>query len=711
MKFTLPKGVTLRFLIFGFLFVFIPLTVTFIFAVVLSEDTLQEQQKKQALASIKTTASKTDQLLLQKLNTLKVNVAKFNDRPEGFSYLYKNLDILASQDPILYDIFVFNNENKLMHYSPIRTSTITISKDMKLQLEDLSWCRCSFVSGEIQQTRKGSFILLNIPIQEHYKSTLHGKVIARIKAGDLQKYYQNNIIGENGRTILLDTQGTVLMDTTSKETIGKNLQSLSFYQDIYLEKKGVFYGSFLNEEALIAHFPVDHFPFTAITVQPKSEANSPVYTLTRVLTIGWLAIFALGILFLFIGTKIISKPIKQLTQQASSYALGEKWQLAILREKDELKTLENTMHYMAKSLKAKEEHLQHILESFPFGVITMNTDGNVTSINKSGADLLGMKKEEIIDKPIHHLPLPLKKHLITCKEASNRYEGLEDEYTYTALSKKKVTMKRSSSPLLDENEQIIGVVTTFWDITRVKQLKKHLQRSEQLRAIGQMTAGLAHEIKNPLGTIQMASDVVESELNELKQEYNLSEESTELFEETITDIQDEIKRLDDIVRRFLRFSRSRSKAEQEINLTQVLKELLQLLSHQFKRNNMKVEANLPSKPCMMIGDRNQLIQSFLNIILNSIEASKEDKRLIISLTENDGMFECCFEDNGVGMEETKIERIFNPFYSTKQEGTGLGLWITHEMISAHNGHIEVESAPNQGTTFTVYLPKLENKEH
>ena len=229
--------------------------------------------------------------------------------------------------------------------------------------------------------------------------------------------------------------------------------------------------------------------------------------------------------------------------------------------------------------------------------------------------------------------------------------------------------------------------------------QEQLVQAHKLKAVGTLTAGVAHELNNPLNNIILTSSALMEEYKEL---------SDEEFEDMINDLLNESERAQKIVRKLLDFARESEMESESIEVEEVIDQTLQLASNQIKLANVKVRGEISSELPQVYGDRQQLIQVFLNIVLNALDAMPDGGTLSISLhnTQDREYVAIDFTDNGEGIPEHKLGDIFDPFYTSKRngKGTGLGLSVSLGIVQKHGGEIKVSSKLNEGTTFTVLLP-------
>lgn len=222
-------------------------------------------------------------------------------------------------------------------------------------------------------------------------------------------------------------------------------------------------------------------------------------------------------------------------------------------------------------------------------------------------------------------------------------------------------------------------------------LRQQVQKTDQLKAVATLAAGMAHEIKNPLTSIKTFAEF-------LPEKYD-DPEFRDKFKRIVST---EVDRVNNIVKQLLEFSKPQPPNLQKIDLTVVLDETLSLLGNNFSKNRIELVKNYTG-PVEVLADKNQLKQAFLNIALNSIQAMKLGGTLTVRLTQNSGKAQISFEDTGCGINKDLLPHIFDPFFTTKESGTGLGLSIVHGIVKEHGGKIEVKSKAGEGTHILISL--------
>ena len=251
--------------------------------------------------------------------------------------------------------------------------------------------------------------------------------------------------------------------------------------------------------------------------------------------------------------------------------------------------------------------------------------------------------------------------------------------------------------LLEDTYLIIRIK----DITETKKIELQLKNIESISALNTLAAGIAHEIKNPLTAIDLHTQII---MKKIKKGLSLPEE----FITYITTIDEEQKRLGKIVNDFLLTARKRELKLTFEDLNKVLEEVLDLLNPEIENEKIQIIKSFETLPKIFI-DKDYLKQALINVIKNSIEAfaTKNNERKIKILTFYDKNFDGLgikVIDNGCGIDSEKIQKIFEPYYTTKEYGTGLGLTIVYKVVKEHGGEIKIESQKGEGTTFTILLP-------
>jgi PAS domain S-box-containing protein len=350
------------------------------------------------------------------------------------------------------------------------------------------------------------------------------------------------------------------------------------------------------------------------------------------------------------------------------------------------------------SLKKIDETLKNIFASIKeYALFVINLEGNITYYGMGSEMLFGWQKQEIIFKHISALfteedaktKLPL---LLEQVKQSGKYET-EIELVKKDSSSFPVIL--SASQFLDTEGKLTGYIFITKDITERKKLEYQIFQAEKLAAIGQLAAGMAHEINNPLF-------VISGRLEMLLEQERISEK----LKEDLGIINTQADRIRKLVDRLLKFSRQTTPKFEAININDSIEGVLPLLSY-YKLPDAKIEMikdfakDLPP----IKGDLNQLQEVFINLFLNAHQAMPQGGKLTVKTSNLQNQYaEVRISDTGCGIALQNLKNIFMPFFSTKKGGTGLGLSICYNIIKNHNGSIDIESQVNKGTTFIIKLP-------
>ncbi len=355
---------------------------------------------------------------------------------------------------------------------------------------------------------------------------------------------------------------------------------------------------------------------------------------------------------------------------------------------------------------------EFILESIPGGLVTVDLHGQMTTVNHAAQIMLGYHPYEIIGQPALKLfPPRILQHVI--------HTGTSQRETLTIAGEhgQERTLDATFLPLRDDREQVIGTLVTFSDVTIVRRLEEEKRRLDRLASLGEMAASVAHEVRNPLASIKTSMQLLLDDLAELAPGVNGTHAVGQIDNEMLDSVRvvlKEVERLDSIVRDLLLFSRPRSFHPVECNMVEICERVLYLIANRCAETNVVVHRAYLNTPSVLI-DVAQVEQVLLNLCINALQAMHEGGILTIScqvrqvpatdsLTRASTGLEITVSDTGTGIAPDSSERIFQPFYTTKAHGIGLGLPISRRLVEDHHGTLTVESRPGYGATFTVQLP-------
>jgi two-component system sensor histidine kinase PilS (NtrC family) len=361
-----------------------------------------------------------------------------------------------------------------------------------------------------------------------------------------------------------------------------------------------------------------------------------------------------------------------------------------------------------QSLREKEQGLsrlrafhENIVHSISSGVFTTDERGCITSFNPAAQEATGYGFEQVQGRP--------------WREVFNWHPSQEDDERMLDVSANRrfeVECKRTDgnrlvlgmtlAPLHEQGQET-GLVGVFKDLTQIRDLEEEMRRKDWLASLGEMSAGMAHEIRNPLGALAGAMQM-------LRKDLQADETSQRLMDIAVR----EATRLDTIITEFLQYARPPALDLAEFDLNKVLAETLDLVQHEARtRTNIKIVTALACGVLPAQVDQDQMKQVFWNLATNAFDAMLRGGQLTIATGcrkidaggRKADVVEISFQDTGEGIPKKNLDKIFLPFFTTKKQGSGLGLAAVHRIVDLHGGWIKVDSQEHQGTRFVVCLPR------
>ncbi len=374
----------------------------------------------------------------------------------------------------------------------------------------------------------------------------------------------------------------------------------------------------------------------------------------------------------------------------------------MLHQNAEMQELTSDRDRIATKLESSQQYLDNILHSSDSAIMVVDNDEKFISWNKGAENIFGYAENEVIGKPSSLLFPKGKKYeaeleLIKEEIKKTGFVSIDDTERVTKDGKK-VTIQLTVTKLPGSNGESAGRTVIIRDYTEMKKLQQQIDQSEKLAVIGQLAAGVAHEIGNPLTSISSIVQILQRKSPD------------DFFSEQLSTVKENIDRISKIVRELVDFSRPPSHEKTLINITDIVKTAIGIVKYDKRVKKVDFNTDLdPDSPMIMVVP-DQLLQVFVNILLNALDAIKGNGELQInSYHDNENIF-VKITDDGIGMDEKTISKIFDPFFTTKGvgKGTGLGLSVSYGIVKKFRGDISVESKPNKGSTFTIKIPTAEN---
>jgi len=353
---------------------------------------------------------------------------------------------------------------------------------------------------------------------------------------------------------------------------------------------------------------------------------------------------------------------------------------------------------LSEEVRQIERHLASVVESASDIVISTDPQGRILTWNKAAEEISGLRLDGVKDRFLSELCAP--QYLDQVKDIFNNLENLknvnENEWDLMTLDGQNVAISWIFSAMRDQSGTITATVAVGRDLTERRKLEAQILQSQKLAALGVMAGGIAHEIRNPLGIASSAAQFLIEDNN-----------ATSFQKECADKIQRGIRRASVIIEALLRFARpSTPKGLEAVDLIPIIMESLSLLANEAKLQKTEVTVRVPDTPVMIMGHADMLQQVAVNLILNAYKAIPARGKVDVALEQNGGEALLRIGDTGRGIPQDELDNIFDPFYTTRPvgEGMGLGLSLCYSIIKQHSGVIEVESIEEVGSTFTIRLP-------
>lgn len=347
-----------------------------------------------------------------------------------------------------------------------------------------------------------------------------------------------------------------------------------------------------------------------------------------------------------------------------------------------------------QTLRTMQTYTQHVVDSMANGLISLNAQGGIVTVNRQACQMFGLRSgEDALGKPLHEVVTLHDFDLLGALAQGERI--LEKEVNAMTSTGQMLPLSISASTLRGDADESLGAVLLLRDLSDVKALQEQVQRAERLASVGRLAAGVAHEIRNPLGSLKGFLQYFQRKLSLHDQDKSY-----------LTVMMNEVDRLNTVVSNLLEFARPKEPVFEESDAPEMLEHVLTLLHRDFEAKRLRLFREWPDALPRLRFDQDQIAQVLLNILLNAIQATEPDGEIHVSaqVLPEFNMLEIAVRDTGKGIAPDDAPHIFDPFFSTKKQGNGLGLAIAHTIIEQHRGDILIESDIGRSSTFRIRLP-------
>lgn len=517
---------------------------------------------------------------------------------------------------------------------------------------------------------------------------LEGAVALSLDIEDIASEFLSPIkSGSRGYAWMMDGKGDLLFHPTQPGMVGKNLyktdsscfkchKSFDVEKKI-IEGKGDYYGRHVapsGEDKVLAFSTasVGDSKWIVAVSAPYSEVTRTIQRSMKFYS--WL------IISIFITTSVVSIMLIFSYRKRVKAEELERHQQELERYAEDL---EQKVNRRTEELSTEKEKLNTIVSAIGSGIILLDMRGKIQWINQTmkeiaGKDITGVYCEDIC---------------VDCTVVgSYSVEDLQTEILTNLFGMKDRYFQVTTAPVKSADGEIHGYIRLVQDVTEMKKMEEQMIHSEKLASLGRLTAGITHEIGNPLTSVFSFVQI----LKEMEQD--------EFKKESLGTIYFHISRIADILKQLSGFSKTPPVELKPWKVNSLVESSLSLIQYDKRAKDITIVRDLSDEVPEITTDGNQLSQVIVNIILNAVDAMPEGGTLTIRSRVRDGSIIIIFEDTGIGISKENVGRIFDPFFTTKEKGTGLGLAVSYSIIKKLNGSLSVESEVKKGSKFMITLP-------
>jgi PAS domain S-box-containing protein len=348
---------------------------------------------------------------------------------------------------------------------------------------------------------------------------------------------------------------------------------------------------------------------------------------------------------------------------------------------------------LKKEHKIIKSYTDLVLENMADAVIAVNKDNKIAYLNKTASEIFGISNDLSVGQDYNNTFV--EDQLLINYSKVLKHTLINKDITFTNNENSKRNLELSVSFVLDNNDSIDLTIAIIKDMTDKMNLQHQVERKEKLSAMGELAAGVAHEIRNPLNSINIITQRIQKEFE--------PKEDFEDYNKLLSIVRSEVRRVNNIIKQFLEYASPPKLQIGNYSINDVLDESISIIESEAILKHININKDYKENLSIDI-DKEKIKQVFINLLRNSIDAVDTYGYITCAVKLNNQGVEISINDNGTGIPDDLKSKIFNLYFTTKQSGTGLGLSIVHQIISEHNGLIEVDSMEGKGTTFRIVLP-------
>jgi two-component system sensor histidine kinase AtoS len=392
----------------------------------------------------------------------------------------------------------------------------------------------------------------------------------------------------------------------------------------------------------------------------------------------------------------VTQPVRQMVEQLEALASGDLRGKLAIASTSELDSLGGAVNEAISAIQ------RYYLQSMTGAVITLDADGRVIGSSPAAEATLGYREEDLVGRRFSEVFMPASGSRASLTAVETAIAGRKpvafDDIDILAADGRPVRIGITASYLQQRTgraaQDIVGVTIAFKDLNQMRNLRVRLQQADQLAALGTVTAGVAHEIRNPLASLRGLTELLGRDVR-----------PTDPRRKYVDTMLEAIDRLNRLIEELLLFSAPKADDTSQVDLGQVMTETVAIAQHGLGDRGVSLQLTLDANQRLVVrGNRQRVGQVLTNIILNGVQATPKDGQVTVSARVGDGQAYVSVHNTGSFIPADVRRRLFVPFFTTKPAGTGLGLAIARQIVTGLDGRIEVESDPATGTTFTIELP-------
>jgi PAS domain S-box len=552
-----------------------------------------------------------------------------------------------------------------------------------------------------------------------------GLIGAGIPLDNIEKILRNVKLGFEGKIWIVDASGTLVIHPDykieqklipiSELNIKGNVKGFDIESILETHKNLNTRYAIGDSEYYASVTFLKDYNWMIVVEQNKDTVNREILLSTnRLITIQLIVLFFALIIGLILA-RWITLPIKQLVLQVRGLptALKEDEKINVASnesDSNELMELSHAFVDMSFNLKKNlvdlensvisenriQQYLKNILASVHSGIIVADSKYEITIFNAQATQITGLDQSEMIGHDffeiLERLNLVIKQDVLNVIHFDKQVT--DQETILKSTHDKIITISYTCSRVIDQQGNYLGVVLQFRDITAMKILELELRKEDRIYTLGELSSSIIHDIGNPLAGM--------ANLIELLKDDEIQEESKK---EALDLLSEEVNDLNILVINFLDFVRNSDIKKKPVDLIKIIKSSIDLLKGEIDTNKIKLIRNLPVQPIILNLEARSVKQALINILKNASQAIERKGSIIINVLDSDNVVTLSIEDTGKGIPEEEISKLFYPFYTTRENGTGLGLFIAYNELKENGCTLTVESVVGQGSVFKINFKK------